>query len=521
MSTAALHRPSHNTRPESSRAFVTRSAVGLSVLTLAVFLVHGYHPFTEDGGLYAVGAEWLLDRSLFPHGTVFVADTVHWSGFPWMVAGLARAGHFSLDTALLLVYLASIVLTLFAGRELLRRAGLPEVAQWAGVAMLAAWWSMPVAGTSLMLMDPYTTARSFATPLGLLAIAYAVDDWPRGWRSPAAWMCAASLAASAAFHPLMAGYAFGHVLAVRLIGRPRSRALLAGLAVLVLAGSLVLKLAGKPDAPAVLATSVTRYYWFLSEWQWYEWLGLIGPFVVLWLLVPRTAPDNRARRLLSAMTFLGALAVAVSLLFCHPESRSHVLDRLQPLRTFVEIYAVLPLLVGASLVQLTRSRRLWRSAVYALAGASAVAMFFVQRDIYANSPHLEAPWTTVHNPWVEAFLWIRANTPRDALFALDDNYITMHAEDAHLFRVLAQRNALSDVSKDGGEASAMSPEATVRWLSEVVLTQGLSQLDDRRRDARLRPRRVNWMVLTSGATTVHPCPYRNALVKVCTLDGAQ
>ena len=511
------------TRMENSIAPVRRfgdayTGGTLVLLTALVLLVHGYHPFCEDGGLYAVGAEWLLDRSLFPHGTAFVADTVHWSAFPWMVAALSRLTHLSLESTLLLSYLASALLMLFAGRELLRRLGMPPLAQAAGVALLAAWWTIPVAGTSLMLMDPYTTARSFAVPLGLLAIAFAVDDWPGGVRDRAGWACLTCLLAGAAFHPLMAGYAFGQVLVIRLIKREHARPLLMLLAAVVLLGSLLLKLFGRPDAPAVLATSITRYYWFLSEWHWYEWLGLAGPFAVLWWIVPRSAPDRRTLDLLRAMTFLGALAVAVSALLCHPDSRSHGLDRLQPLRTFVQIYALLALLLGAGLLRLACGRATLRRGIAALIAASAVAMFFVQRDIYAHTPHLETPWTCARNPWVDAFLWIRANTPRDAVVALDDNYITLHAEDAHLFRVLAERNALADVSKDGGEASAMSPQATVSWLSDVVLTQDLSHIGDRRRDARLLPRGVSWVVLQAGAPTAHPCPYSNPIVKVCRIQ---
>ena len=35
--------------------------------------------------------------------------------------------------------------------------------------------TLPAAGTSLLLVDPYVTARSISTPLGLLAIAGVLD----------------------------------------------------------------------------------------------------------------------------------------------------------------------------------------------------------------------------------------------------------------------------------------------------------------------------------------------------------
>ena len=31
-----------------------------------------------------------------------------------------------------------------------------------------------------------------------------------------------------------------------------------------------------PESPALQAAAITRYYWFLSQWQWFELLGLVG-----------------------------------------------------------------------------------------------------------------------------------------------------------------------------------------------------------------------------------------------------
>jgi hypothetical protein len=46
-------------------------------------------------------------------------------------------------------------------------------------------------------------------------------------------------------------------------------------------------------------------------------------------------------------------------------------------------------------------------------------MFFVARETYPNSPQIEWPSTTSTNAWVNTLLWVRENTPQDAVFAVD------------------------------------------------------------------------------------------------------
>ena len=53
----------------------------VSALAIFAFAVAGYHPFAEDGGLYAAGVERLLDPSLFPHETAFVLAPMRHSLF--------------------------------------------------------------------------------------------------------------------------------------------------------------------------------------------------------------------------------------------------------------------------------------------------------------------------------------------------------------------------------------------------------------------------------------------------------
>ena len=52
------------------------------------------------------------------------------------------------------------------------------------------------------------------------------------------------------------------------------------------------------------------------------------------------------------------------------------------------------------------------------------------------------------NPWLQAFAWIRQNTPADAYFALDPDYLAAPGEDYHSFRALAERSQMADDIKD-------------------------------------------------------------------------
>ena len=121
------------------------------------------------------------------------------------------------------------------------------------------------------------------------------------------------------------------------------------------------------------------------------------------------------------------------------------------------------------------------------------------------------------NSWVQAFEWIRANTPTDALFAMDADYIHAPGEDAQNFRAIAERSVLPDASKDGGEAS-IAPDLAKAWAQGVRAQDGLSAASDAERVARLRPLGVTWVVLDAGAQTQFECPYANASVRVCRLQ---
>jgi hypothetical protein len=495
----------------------------ITALSACTLLLNGYHPLAEDGGLYVAGVEYTLNPTLFPQYTAFVTEHLHFSLFAPALACLVHLTHLSLPTILLVTDLFSLWLTFFAAHKLLQRTFANNLAQLAALCLLVVFWTLPIAGTSLLLMDPYVTARSLSTPLSLLAIAFALDLRTTLRPLLASTLC---LLLAAAFHPLMAAYAFTLVLILRLPQR-RIIWILFTLAVLILAD--LINHFAPPENSAVIAAEQSRYYWFLSQWQWFELLGLAGPLLVLALLLRRfrAHPDplsTNAAALCRASIVLGSIAILVALFFARESSPTHLVARLQPLRAFLIIYALMTLLLGATLTQLllearTHSNPLSRALATLPAFillVLAATMFAVQRNTFPASRHLELPDLAPRNPWSQAFLWARANTPPEALFALDAKYVNEPGEDAQTFRATALRSALPDFSKDGGEA-AITPALAAQWQPAATAQINLSTEPDALRDPRLLPLGVTWIVLHSSAPTAHPCPYDNGTIKVCRL----
>ncbi|HEV2576347.1 MAG TPA: hypothetical protein VGU25_03960 [Acidobacteriaceae bacterium] len=495
----------------------------LAALTLATLLVHGYHPLAEDGGLYVAGVELTLNRSLFPHFTEFVSAHLHYSIFAPVIASLTRLTHLPLLSVLLLLELLSIVLMLTGARAVLRRVTGNERAQLAGIATLATLWTVPIAGTSLLLMDPYVTARSLSTPLSLWALAFALDDWKVNRRSLAG--CVVTIALAAAFHPLMAGYALGLILVLRILRFRHRTLVLLSLAVLVFAVAAILQARAPADSAAIVLATKSRYYWFLSQWHWYELVGIIAPLLLL-LLLWRTRSNANWAPLCSAAILYGCFAATVTLAFAHESYRAHVIARLQPLRAFLVIYLVMFLLLGANLQEslercaaAASARRYARYAIVPILMAAAVAMFITQRIQFAASPHVELPWRLQQNQnqWVRAFLWCRDNTPQDALFALDAHYITTPGEDAQTFRAIALRSVLPDFSKDGGEA-AITPRLADEWDAGFTAQLDLDKQTTPELREHLDPYGVDWVILRTDSPAALNCPYQNAILRVCRLQ---
>lgn len=492
---------------------------------LAVAL-HGYHPYSEDGGLYMAGIKRLLDPALYPHETAFVTEHLKFSVFAPAVAGLVRASHLSLGAVLFLLYVASFWLTLFAAWLLAERCFSSRTARSGAVALLAVWITLPVAGTALLLMDPYVTARSISTPCALLALVVALrfllpEDQGRTERMQGLALACASLAIAAAVHPLMAADAVGCLLMLGCVVSATRRARLwgtAGLCAAAMAAAAVMCNLAPPETALYRQAAATRYYWFLGRWHWYEMVGLAAPLMILAVVAFGQRRNGDAARVALARMAVasGITAVAIAAMFARVNSANYLVARLQPLRVFQLVYVVMILMLGAATAERLLQRRpaRWVAALALLAGV----MLFAERQTYSSSAHIEWPLSRSHprNPWEQAFAWIQRNTPKDALFALDANYIGEPEEDAQCFRALAERSALPDYSKDGGEAS-ITPALATDWAMGQAVQMRLSMETDAERAAALGPLGVTWVVLDSNAVTRLTCGFENDSVKVCRL----
>jgi hypothetical protein len=506
----------------SARPSALAGALLCSILTPVAVGVHGYHPYVEDGGLYLAGIKRLLNPHLYPYWSGFVTTHLKFSLFAPMVAGAVRLSHIELMTVMLLLYVGSMWLTLFAGWLLASRCTF-SVRQCTGaVTVLALTLTIPVAGTSLMLMDPYVTARSLSTPCGILMVVGALDALA-AWtdRDEVAWkaivLCAGSFGFAAVLHPLMAAYSLGFVLLLVCGWIPERRARIAaqvGLCAIAIAVAGCLERLGPANTLAYAEVARTRTYWFLSQWQWYELAGLAGPVAVLFFISSGNGTRHAGRRLSRASILAALTSVAVALLFARVNARSYEVARLQPLRIFLTVYLLMLLAVGAFLAERVLKRSIWRWGVLiAVAGA---AMAIAQRSTFPSSGHIEWPGSAPRNAWELAFIWARTHTPEDAVFALDANYIRLVDEDSQNFRAIAERSMLPDEAKDGGVAS-IAPALTDQWMRGKTAQTGLDRGVGAADAARLRALSASWVVVRRATPTAFPCSYENASVKVCPL----
>ena len=509
----------------SARPTARSGALYCAGLTTLALAVHGYHPYVEDGGLYLAGIKRLLNPRLYPYWTGFVTTHLKFSLFAPMVAGAVHLSHLSLMMVMLVLYIGSMWLTLFSGWLLTCRCALTRNQCMGAVTLLALMLTIPVAGTSLMLMDPYVTARSLSTPCGMLMLVGALDAliaWSEN--NQVAWKAMALLAGSFAFaavmHPLMAAYSLSFVLLLVCLWIPDKRARMAatlGLSLLGVAVAGCMEWLGPANTAAYSLVARTRNYWFLSQWQWYEVLGLVGPLAILAAIARANGMrrENPAARRLAAMAaIVGLASILAALLFARVDERSYEFARLQPLRTYQTIYLLMLLALGAFLSDrvLKKSLMRWGSLVV-LAGSG---MALVQKQTFPASGHIEWPGHAAQNPWEQAFDWIRTNTPKNSAFALDANYIRAADEDSQNFKAIAERSAVPDDAKDGGIAS-IAPALTEQWIqgraAQLGLDSGVSMADV----TRLRALSVTWIVVRRETTTAFSCSYENGAVKVCPL----
>jgi hypothetical protein len=270
------------------------------------------------------------------------------------------------------------------------------------------------------------------------------------------------------------------------------------------------------------AASGTSYY-YLLHWEWYEWVGIFAPLALLsWLgyLGRRDGLKVFQRiswRLVAFGSFFFILAVVLTI-----PTRFERAVSFQPMRFLHLVYLLLFMLAGGLIGKriLRDSPMRWLILFVPL----CVLMFLAQRQQFSASPHIEWPGIASKNSWLEAFEWIRQNTPRDAMFALDPYYLESQGLDHHGFRALAERGMLADRGKDRTVAT-LAPAISETWLEQAQARDGWRNF--RSEDFQRLKKRfgVTWVV-TENKGAVNPaaglaCPYHNEAVSVCKIDAAR
>jgi len=188
------------------------------------------------------------------------------------------------------------------------------------------------------------------------------------------------------------------------------------------------------------------------------------------------------------------------------------LTPLQPMRYLQLVYFFLVLIAGSLAGKYLLRSSVWRWFVF-LAAVNA-GMFVSQRLEFAASEHLELPGRLSANPWLQAFDWVRVNTPVDAYFALDPHYLETPGEDYHSFRALAERSQLADAVKDTAVVTQV-PELGPRWQRETEAQQGWTRFqlgDFERLKAQFG---VDWILVSWPRPTDLDCRWHNESLAVC------
>lgn len=483
----------------------------LALLTAAALAIHGYHLGVEDGEIYIPAARKLLHPQLYPYGSEFFLSHAHLSLFAPILAWTARLTHLSMDWTLFVWYVVTIFATLTACWMLAAACFTAARARWCAVLLITGALTMPATNTALLLMDPYVTARSFSTPLTLFVLAALL-------RRRYAWAAALTVA-TASIHPQMAAYLIFLAavlwLAERfaLDGQQKHTALPAAIAALPL--GFQLGRAPQPYREALYA----RDFFFLYNWSWYDWLGMLAPLAFLaWFWKGRLRGTTPAfARLSFALLPFGLISILAAAVIASTRELE-MFARLQPLRSFHLITLVFMLFLGGVIGEYLARERLW--VIPALCLPLAAGMFYAERATYPDSPHIEWPGVaTSPNAWVNTLLWIRHNTPQDAVFAVDSRYFKAPGVDVHGFRAISARSELADYFKDGGAVS-MFPKLAVEWKQMTNATYGLNHftLADFERLAREYP--VTWAVIRGPAPAGMQCPYEQHGYSVCRIPGA-
>jgi hypothetical protein len=313
----------------------------LLTFSLLSFAVMGYHPGTEDDGVYLTAVKSDLDPSLYPHDSDFFRVQLQATLFDNWIAGFVRFTHIPLATTELLFQFASIVAILASCWSIARMLFEDERVQWTGVALVAAMLTLPVSGTAIYIADQHLHPRNIATALVLLAISRIL----RG----KCWHAVPLLLVSFFLHPIMAlfGISFCFFLTMALLEPVHAwlRSLRGAFASAVPLGWIF-------EAPTASWRRAleTRDFLFLYRWTWYEWLGALGPLILFWLLwrLAHKRGDSLLARFALAVFAYGVVHQTGSMIVLGSPALVR-LTPMQPMR-YLQLVYVFMVLIGGCLI---------------------------------------------------------------------------------------------------------------------------------------------------------------------------
>ncbi|HZT70511.1 MAG TPA: hypothetical protein VFC10_12280 [Terriglobia bacterium] len=436
--------------------------------------------------------------------------------FNRLVGFIIRYAHVSLPTVLFFYYILSLFLILMGCFKLAKRIFNETHAQWAGVCLVASLLTIPVAGTALYIVDEYLHPRAFAMFAVLFALlAVFPDETPeepvernrlcvRNFFWMVFWLAFAAL-----FHIQMAFYG-ALLIAFLLFKMPRQPLPLASASVFPFHSLF------EPASTGWRRASRTRTENYLALWHWYEWLGVVAPLALLeWFSrLARRQKLPRLEYLAHRLALFGLFGLAAGLTL----TTLSALERLtpyQPMRTFQVIYLLFFLIAGGFIGKWLLRNSPWRWL--ALFVPLCFGMWYAQHRLYSSSPHIEWPGARDPNPWVQAFLWVRHNTPEDAYFALDPHFMELPGEDFHGFRAFAERSRMADLVKDPGVVS-LFPLAGKAWIEQTAALTGWKNFTLRDFQRLKKQFGVSWVVVQQPGVPGLNCPYQNNAVRVCQIE---
>ncbi len=485
-----------------SRKNKARDILGLLLLTAAALLVHGYHPFAEDAEIYLPGVERILHAGLFPVGREFFQSHASLTLFPNLIAFSLRVTHLPLEVGLLLWQVASIFLLLIAVWEL-SGVFFPEArrARWCGVGMVAALLTIPVAGTALYIVDQYLNPRNLAAFAGVFTLARTLE---KKYLRAFLWVVFA-----ACMHPLMWVFPFSFCALLLVVEAFEGRWLKGAPASTVLWMSIPLA----PAASAAYHEAAKRHtFHYIQKWQWYELLGIAAPLVLFWLYGKWAGGRwPQVKRVSRVFIFYGLIYLTMAVVFDLP-ARFEALARVQPLRSLHFEYIVMFVMLGGFIGEYVLRDRAWRWFV--LFAPLGLGMFMAQRSLFPATAQVEWPGVAPRNPWAQAFDWVRQNTPVDAVFALDPEYMSIAGEDENGFRCRAQRSRLADWGKDNGVVS-MFPSLAEEWWAQVQAQTPWKSFRVEDFERLKNKYGAGWVVLQQPGVPGLDCPFENSAVRVC------